>query len=360
MPDRIYRIKPRRNSLAEVSFEVRLQWTSGILSRLLGVSKKNLRNALKIVRNPELVTKIKEKGKLVERTFHFGFREFFLTKNRKKRQILAPHPDVQLIFKHVQHWLEDLDVSHSKAFGFVRDKNPKKALEALMDARHFFGIDIADAFPSITLSMVTTALERLHVPEAIVDVLAWLVTYDYNGQRRLPQGSSCSPLLLNLVYRPMCDEIDETCRHYGVDWNVYGDDFNVASQTIPPDLKNEILSIPAKYGLSINEKKTRDNVQASGGITIPHILGLTIVDGKVHIKRRTKEKIRRIIYAAMVHDAYSDEQVAGMIGYVRHIYGEKNNWPGNILRIYKQYQKERRIRDDAKRLFADQSSSSKY
>jgi len=316
-----------------------MDWTLGILSKLLKVPKKHLRQALEIIKSPELEADILEKGKLVKRKFHFGFREFEIVTKVKKRKILAPHPKVQLIFKGIQRWLEGLHPSHTNAFGFVKGKNPKMAATALLGNNHFLGLDIADAFPSITMEMVTAALERLHVSEVISDVLAWLVTYEYAGQRRLPQGSSCSPIILNLVYKPMCNEIGEICQRHGITWNVYGDDFNFGKRiNIMRTSKEELLSIPPKHGLSIKEKKTRDNL----GKTIPHILGLTIVDGKIHIKRQTKNRIRRMLYAATVHGAYSDEKVSGLIGYVRHIYGEKTNWPGSILKLYQQYQTERR------------------
>lgn len=339
MPEAVYKLKPRRESLAEISFEVRIGWTLGVLSGLLKVPKKHLRSALEIIKNPKLEAEIPEKGKLVKRTFHFGFREFELVRKEKKRKILAPHPDVQKIFQGIKNWLESLDVSHHKAFGFVKERNPRQAVEALLGNRRFFGFDVAAAFPSITLEMVTAALERLKVNEVILDILAWLVTYDYDGQRRLPQGSACSPILLNLVYHPMCEEIEALCRRYynRVDWNVYADDFNVAGKTIPAELKAEMLEIPAKYGFQIKKEKTRDNA----GRTIPHLLGLTIVDGKIHINRQTKNRIRRIIYAAATQGAYSNEKVAATVGYVRHIYGEEANWPGSIRTVYRRYQARR-------------------
>jgi len=336
MLDKVYRIKSRRESLADVSFTVRMDWTLGILSRLLKVPKKHLRQALEIIKNPELEAEILEKGKLVKRKFRFGFREFIQVKKEKKRKILAPHPKVQLIFKGIKNWLEGLNPSHVNAFGFVKGKNPKMAAMALLGNNHFIGFDIADAFPSITMEMVVTALERLHVSEVILDILAWLVTYEYDGQRRLPQGSSCSPVILNLVYKPMCDDIQEICQRNGTNWNVYADDFNIAGLNIPFDLKTELLSVHSKYLFLIKDKKTRDNF----GKTIPHILGLTIVDGKIHINRQTKNRIRRILYAARVHGAYSDEKVTGIIGYVRHVYGDESDWPGSILKLYQYYQTE--------------------
>lgn len=340
MHDRVYKLRPMADLLAETSFEVKSTWALGIISATIQVPKKHLRTAFEIIKDPKLEAEILEKGKLVKRTFCYGFREFFLVKKGKKRQIFAPHPSVQLVFGGVKNWLESLEVSHSKAFGFVKDKNPKKAIESLFGSRHFVGFDISDAFPSITVDMIKEALRKRGVNELTVDVLAHLVTYDYESQRRLPQGSSCSPLILNLVYRPMCDEIQEICRQHGIDWNVYADDFNVAGQNISSVLKAELLAIPVKYGFQIKERKTRDN----SGKTIPHVLGLTIVDGKIHINRQTKNRIRRIIYAAKTHGAYSDEKVAGVIGYIRHIYGEEINWPGNILTVYQRYQARRMMK----------------
>jgi hypothetical protein len=331
-----YRLRPRAEVLSEIPFDVRLMWALGILSKMLNVPKKHLRTALEIIKNPEMEAEILEKGKVVKRTFHFGFRKFKLVKKRKERQILAPHPKVQLVFQGIKNWLESLNPSHKNAFGFVKGKNPKMAVKSLLGNRHFIGFDIADAFPSITVDMVTAAFKRINVKESFRDVLAWLVTYEYDGQRRLPQGSACSPVILNLVYKPMCDEIQEICRQHEINWNVYADDFNLASRYISPELKEELLSIPAKHGFLVKERKTRDNSRK----TIPHVLGLTVVYGVIHINRKTKNKIRRIIYAAMTKDAYTSEQVAGLIGHVRHIYGEEENWPGSILNVYRQYQRE--------------------
>jgi len=136
----------------------------------------------------------------------------------------------------------------------------------------------------------------------------------------------------------MCDEIEEICRRHKISWNVYADDFNLSSREISQDLKIELLAVPARHGFKVKERKTRDNL----GRTIPHVLGLTIVDGKIHINRQTKNYIRRIIYAALTQNAYSAERVAGVIGYVCHIYGDEENWPGSILRVWRQYQSERR------------------
>jgi len=322
--------------LSNISFEIKFKWTLRMLTELLGIPKKHLRRAFKILQDPRLEADILEKGKPIKRGFHYGFRTFFLTKKEKKREILAPHPDVQTIFKGIKNWLEAANTAHRNAFGFVKNKNPKKAVQALQGNKHFVGFDVVNAFPSITIQMVKASLKKLDINEAVSDVLATLVTYYYQRARRLPQGASCSPVFLNLVYKPMCDEMEAICQKMDVKWNVYVDDFNFAASEISPELKKELLAVPTKYGFQVKQEKTRDNL----GKTVPHLLGLTLVDNKIHIKRRLKKKFRRIMYAAR-KGIYSPEQVLGVGEYLKHIYGEHDNWPGWLLKPYDQYQAER-------------------
>lgn len=327
-------------SLAVVSQQVQLEWSLKILAQLIKVPKKHLRKAFKIISASRREAEIMEKGKSLKRTFHYGFRKFFIKqRGGKKREILAPHPDVQKVFKAVKEWLDRTVSPHKNAFGFVKQRNHKKAVEALLGKRHYFAFDISSAFPSIKIEMVEEALRKLGIDEVVVKVLAWLVTYHYQYQRRLPQGASSSPALLNLVYKPMCEEIDEICRKHKISWIVYADDFNFAAEEISPETKEELLAVPAKYGFEIKEKKTRDN----SGRTIPHLLGLTIVNGQIHLRRGRKKEFRRIIYAALVYQAYSSEKVKGIIEAIRFVYGEENNWPGWLLRIWQDYQAEMEV-----------------
>ncbi len=223
----------------------------------------------------------------------------------------------------------------------------------MLGNKHFFGFDISDAFPSITAEMVKISLRELKVDEAIIEILAWLVTYYYQHERRLPQGASCSPIILNLVYGPMCEAIAAVCQRYGIEWNIYVDDFNLAAPNIPPEAKVELLAVPAKYSFCLKTEKTRDNY----GKTIPHILGLTIVDNKIHIRRRLKNKFRRIMYAARM-GAYSQEQILGISGYIRNVYGEQQNWPGWLLKPYDRYQAERGY-NELSRFFDAKAAASK-
>lgn len=319
-------------SLSVVSERVRLQWILGGVSELVGIPKKHLRKAFRIASTPKMETKITRKGREIEKTFYYGFMSYTVREKAKQRKILEPHPDVQIVYRGIKEWLERITIPHERVFGFVKNRNSKKAMEALevlFSGGHHIAFDIADAFPSITDEMVKEALEKLGVEQSIAEVLAWFVTYRYQGKRRLPQGASASPLFLNLVYRPMFKEIDRICYANKIDWSVYADDFNFAAKNITLETKRELLAVPSKYGFKINPKKTKDNL----GKTIVHLLGLTVVDGKMHISRKQKKKFRAMLYMAIKYEVYSPEVVRGIRGYIKHIYGEEKNWPGWLKRV---------------------------
>jgi len=318
--------------LSVASEQVRLRWVLGGVSEITGIPKKHLRKAFRIVSTPKMEDYIFAKGEIVRKTFSFGFMSYIVKEKHKERKILEPHPDVQKVYTWLKEWLETITEPHERAFGSVKERNSKKAveeLEPLFRGGHHFAIDIADAFPSITDDMVEQLLKGMGIEDAVAEVLAWFVTYRYQGKRRLPQGASSSPIILNLVYKPMCEAIDAICRLNEIYWSVYVDDFNFASKVISPETKKALMMVPENFCFSIKPKKTKDNL----GKTIPHLLGLTIVDGKLHISHKQKNRFRRMFYAAMKYEAYSPQVVNGIMRYIGHIYGPKENWPGWLTKV---------------------------
>jgi len=322
--------------MKSASLEVQFAWTMGIMAKTLGITKKSLRKAKKIIDAKRFKDEIMVKGKPVKMIFARGFYSFILKEKNKSREILAPHPNVQAVLEAIKDWLVELAPAHKNAYGFVKKRNVQMAVESLLGNSHFFSFDIADAFPSITVEMVEQALGRLEINEALIAPLAWLATYNYNGHRRLPQGSSCSPVLLNLVYESMCQEIDRVCQAHSLSWFVYADDFNFAGAEITPEAKEELLAIPAKHGFFIKKKKNKDNL----GKTIPHMLGLTVVDGKIHIRRGAKNKFRRRLYMAWKYGAYSRAQALGIAAAIRQTYGQEKDWPGWLRKYWVKYQEK--------------------
>lgn len=326
--------------LSEVPQALHFQWTLGEIAKLLKLTKKQLRVALKVIQSSQIQAAIFKKGKTFKKTFKFGFNEFTIRGNKKNRKISEPHPELQWVFWAVKDWLEKELSPHKNTYGFVQGKNCKQAVEALMldklplfRNRHFFSMDISNAFPSVTDQKVKSAIMELGINEIIADFIAWLVTCEEKDLRYLPQGSSCSPIILNLVFRPMCEEFDRICRKHGiVDWVAYVDDFTFAATGISEKAKGELLNVPTKFGFKVKEEKIKDNKSK----TIPHMLGLTIVDGKVHIRRERKKEYRRIFHEAL-QGKHSSQKVSGLANYIKCIYGELKDWPGWLRNPYVEY-----------------------
>ncbi len=316
--------------LSDTSFDVQFEMLIPKLSSLFGIAKKDLRKAFRVRRTSELEEEIIVKGKHVKMTFHSGFRKFFIQEPTKKREILAPHPNVQKVLDAVGKWLTEITPDHPRQFGFVKKRDPKKALQHLLPAgKHYFSFDIKDCFPSINITMAMALFESLQVEKDFVMPLGWFVTYYHDLERRLPQGSPCSPAILNRVYKPMCREIQHVCKKHGIKkWIIYADDITCVSDEISQDAKDELLAIPAKFGFSIKEKKTRDNK----GKHIPHILGMTVVNGKIHLPRAKKKEYRRILFEATKFGSHSKEKVLGILSHINQVYGGEDNWPGWLLK----------------------------
>ncbi len=325
-------------TMESIALDVQFIWTLGLLAKFLKVTKKELRKAKKIMDDPEFEDMLIVKKQQVKRTFHFGYQSFHLLIKKKKRHILAPHPLLQGVLRAASEKIIELCSAHEKAYGFVRKRNFQMATQSLVGNKHFFSFDISEAFPSITDEMIEKVFSDLNFPEELVKPLARLVTHKYNGLFRLPQGASSSPAILNMVYKAMCEEIEVVCREEGISWCVYADDFTFASEIITLEMKNTLLAIPKKFGFEIKNAKTKDNL----GKTVPHMLGLTIVDDKVHLRRKTKKEFRRRIYLAWKYDEFNDRQIDGVFAVIKQTYGEVKNWPGSLRKYWVLYINKRK------------------
>lgn len=325
-------------TMESIALDVQFIWTLGLLAKFLKVTKKQLRKAKEIMDAPEFEDMIIVKKQEVKRTFHFGYQSFHLLIKKKKRHILAPHPLLQNVFRAISEKIIELCPAHEKAYGFVRKRNFQMATQSLVGQKHFFSFDISEAFPSITDKMIEKVLLDLNVPGELVQPLARLVTHRYDGLFRLPQGASSSPAILNMVYKAMCEEIDVVCRAEGIRWCVYADDFTFASEAITPEMKDALLAIPKKFGFRIKKAKTKDNL----GKTIPHMLGLTIVNNEVHLRRRTKEEFRRRLYLAWKYNEFNDRKMDGVFAVIKQTYGEVKNWPDSLRKYWVLYINKRK------------------
>lgn len=123
------------------------------------------------------------------------------------RHISAPSTDLREVQNKIVELLQSQGkmLAHNAAYGFVKGRCTKDALVTHQhsNARWFLKIDIKDFFPSCNKAFLKKQLKQLYpfayLTEETIDPLLDVCVY----QGGLPQGSTASPLLTNLMMVPI-------------------------------------------------------------------------------------------------------------------------------------------------------------
>ncbi|MBX2804091.1 MAG: RNA-directed DNA polymerase [Myxococcales bacterium] len=159
------------------------------------------------------------------------------------RLISAPMPRL----KKAQHWiraeiLERVEV-HEAAHGFVRGRSIVSNAAAHVGQRVVINLDLRDFFPSVhyprvfglfrslgfspeTSTVLSLLCTEAEVEEVQLDGRRWFV---HASERRLPQGSPCSPALTNLVCRRLDRRLTGLATQLGFTYTRYADDLTFSS-----------------------------------------------------------------------------------------------------------------------------------
>lgn len=246
----------------------------------------------------------------------------------EERIIASPREPLRsALKKKILPHLERLPVSEI-CFGFRKGRSIVTNIESHLSARAVFSFDLRNAFPTVTKEMVKdTLIREMKLTENLAIPLAKLVTY----KGELPQGSSCSPHIFNLVCKPMDGTI---CRYlsksngYYFKATRYADNFTVSTprKFIPEIVKENLLEIVARHGFNGHK------IRYTEGKAVPRITGLTIINGKIRIRRDLIERFR-----GMIHNrTLTPSQVRGIISYTRMVMG---HLPKRIANPYFAYLK---------------------
>lgn len=242
------------------------------------------------------------------------------------REISIPSYTLHIVQKWILiHILNKLTPSN-QSMAFRPGSSYGIKQNAIHHAQTLYGlsVDLKDFFPSISSNKIYTVFSNLGYNKFAASILTNLCTLD----GKLPQGSSCSPALSNLVCRSLDKRLMGVCQKRGIIYTRYADDmyFSCDDKTLLLRYFHVFKSIIEDEGFSVNDEKTHyytpTNKKRITGVTVvqDHINDTFELKAPKLIKRRLRAEIFRCIISG---DYKNRKHILGQIAYISYI--EKDN-----------------------------------
>jgi len=272
------------------------------IAKEIKVHPDDLGKALKLIRN------------------NSAYRVVYIPKpNGKKREICIPCPTLMRIQSQInKHVLRYLNPAPN-VFGFSGG-NIAAAITPHLSAKIILCVDLVNAFPTITsdnvLNYLTSGREAWRRLDGTIKIEKWgwfswyaakalaeLVTY----KGSLPQGPPTSPRLFDLLCRKIDKGLLKLARNVGGNYTRYADNifFSMGEEEFPRPLGQAILKLiegrhwspskPKHKRKTLNFDWHKLKARKTAGNSL-RILGLNVIDGKIHNTRDFKRQLRLSIH----------------------------------------------------------------
>ncbi|MDE7396472.1 MAG: reverse transcriptase family protein [Muribaculum sp.] len=216
------------------------------------------------------------------------------------RKISAPVKPLKAVQSAINILLQSIFVPDEHATGFVFNRNVKDNALIHVGQTCIFNTDLENFFPSITKLMVRRALHRElgdKLPSnEVINIICRICTVpDNSGIEVLPQGAPTSPVLSNIVLKSLDKDMSKLAERMECRYSRYADDITFSHsksiRRMSPFWQSRIYNIIAKYGLKVNEKKTRTFVP---GIR-QEVTGVVVSD-KINVPRSYVKQLRVLMH----------------------------------------------------------------
>lgn len=245
------------------------------------------------------------------------YTSYYKKKKRKSkfREISAPSDQLKTIQRWVlDKFLVDFEI-HSRANGFVTGRNIKKNATYHLNKKYILCIDILNFFPSIKQDRIFKVFFEKTKDSELSYKLAKLLCY----KKRLPQGAPTSPILSNIIFKNIDEDILQHCSKNLITYSRYADDltFSCDNRQALIDTLSEVRQILYKEKFHINMEKTR----IYSGKNRMIVTGLILNSGTITIGRNIKKNLRAEIYQLIIHkdSAINKNKVAGYLSFLKDI-----------------------------------------
>lgn len=201
------------------------------------------------------------------------------------------------ILKVIKFNLYDIYSPKEYVHGFIPRRDTLTNAQCHLNKKHLLKIDIKNFFNSITKKKVEEAYKKLHFIPEIAGILSNITTL--NGT--LPPGFSTSPILANIVFEEVDDELNKICKKKNAIYTRYADDISISSDDsfcVEEELEEALL----RHGYSINKTKSRKFKRGQNQF----VTGLSIANKDYpRIPKAIKRKLRQELYYINLYGYHS-------------------------------------------------------
>ncbi len=244
------------------------------------------------------------------------YNTFYLNKKDKlkTRQIESPNAELKTIQRWILSEILNKIVVSDRANGFIPKRNIRRNSLYHLNKKFILNIDIKNFFPTISQQQVFKALNRYLNDKELAIKISKICTY----KRRLPQGAPTSPMLSNIVFNNIDNEIKRFCNSNLVNYSRYADDLTFSS-----DNKNNLTlvyqfvnSLLYSNGFTINKNKTR-YLSGKGKL---EITGVIINSGRPTVGKRLKKYVRSELFQHIINGKEIEKnKIAGYISFITSV-----------------------------------------
>lgn len=247
------------------------------------------------------------------------YRKFSLKNGNKIRIIEAPKVSLKIFQKWFSYHLQRKFAPAAHVFGFTPGKSHISAASMHLGAEWVFSVDIRNFFQTTPKQVVEKALLEIGYPQSSTSILAKLCCL--NGF--LPQGAPTSPILSNMVFHSIDQELKNLATRYEINLTRYADDIVFSGKHQPPEsLEQEVSKLLLNTPWQIADNKTELNI-------LPNRLkvhGLLVHGTTLRLTKGYRNRIRMYKYLASKNYINDDEKmkILGHINYAKFIDNQAN------------------------------------
>lgn len=174
---------------------------------------------------------------------------------------------------------------HSCAFGYVKGKSTRKNAQQHLGKYFLLSADIKNFFPSISVARIEVALRAIGINDEVVESLAKFFAIENS----LPLGLNASPIIANLVAKPLDEDLLSLAERFNCRYTRYADDLTFSGDESLPK-KEEVEFILRKHRFKANQSKFRYSKRGQRH----YVTGLSVSDvHSPHAPRKMKKRLRQ-------------------------------------------------------------------